>query len=148
MTQRDSKGRFSKTEGRPFKVGDRVRGYTEIGGRWKEGVITNITLWDPCQTYELGFANWISRRHKVTLLEPAPQPKAEDPKDAEIAALKAEVERLKEEAAHATYLERRAESSEAKLADIKAIIRTFKLLRGANIGSLEEAVGHALGDAA
>lgn len=130
---RDDKGRFSKAEGRPFKVGDRIRG-KRLNGEILEGEITKITLHDTAQTYELGFGRWVSKSSAI-LLEPDSQPKPDDPKDAEIATLKAEVERLtanwKDAEAQLTETEHRLNTEnhdlQAKLDDIRVIIRANEI---------------------
>lgn len=70
MSNRDSKGRFVKAK--TFNVGDNVCGYSRVQKKWLEGKITDITLGDDIQTYELGLGNWISKRHPITLLSPLP----------------------------------------------------------------------------
>src|SRR5574337_922131 len=120
---RDSKGRFSKAKARPFKVGDRIEGLRWHRDEPTSGTVTEFAA-DGDPYIESPYGGALLKRHTCRLLEPAPQPKAEDlpltfiqkaqdgavigkaygkilddpAKDAEIATLKAEVERLKKEA--------------------------------------------------
>ncbi len=81
---RDSKGRFSKAEARPFKVGDRVRSITHIYNiqgmmgeirEVREDGCCFVHFGDP-DDWEPGRSHWPDQ---MELVEPAPQPKAEDP---------------------------------------------------------------------
>lgn len=146
MSQRDAKGRFSKE----FGIGDRVVGVNCLGDK----IDTTIDRSDTSEPRWHTPRGWCYTA-KIRLAKPAPQPKAEDgwidgkdlaARDAEIERLKAEVERLDAERRTAFFgadhykascdglkkdwddAKRRAEAAEAKLADIKAIIRTFKIL--------------------
>lgn len=97
---------------RPFKVGDRVRGYRSIHQEWVEGTITKITLGDPVQTYELGFGCWV-KQGTVTLLEPAPEPKA--PASGPLAPLDPQAEKLLKEAQESLAAANRKEAEAVRI---------------------------------
>ena len=142
MSKRDSKGKFTKA--RPLKVGDHV-----CGLRWTENIPATGKITGFCSDGD-PFIEWpggsaLLKCSTVIHAKPAPQPKADDAKDAEIERLKAERD---EAYAAMRSKDQKIIEAEAKLADIKAIMRTFKLLRGAKISSIEDAVGHVLEAAA
>ena len=206
MSQRDSKGKFTKAKPRALQVGDRVRGHVgrDGCGPIMEGVVLGVDGEGDIRFRSDGDPRSLTRwahPSNLILLEPAPQPKGEEngtlfvvcrkcgrkcftaadhqnhactgakedirarfdsflrrmeeifpeagdrtelldcaaQAKAEIATLKAEVERLGIElnravasregwAKEAELHKLKLQAAEAKLADIKAIIRTFKIM--------------------
>lgn len=157
---RDSNGRFVK-KARPFQVGDRVRGRMGKDGDVKSGEII------PTEGCVKGLAGAVSvladgdagvafrtywaYTKNLTLLNPAPQPKAEEvalvsamsqmtsptvseviaAKDQEIISLKAEVERLicERDDARSEMTEnyKNYRAADDKLDDIRAIMKVDEL---------------------
>lgn len=178
---RDAKGRFSKD--RPFKVGDRVRvllhaNFTNRRGDSGE-VVSDDGDPDDQAPYTVRFNDGGHEGgFRGSELEPAPQPKAEPRRvdvdlliaerdgllamraehEAEIATLKAEVERLNarvkvlgqsEELAKLTAASacRRSDEAEAKLEDLAALLRAMNLLAQTpgEEPSFQDAMRHVLG---
>jgi hypothetical protein len=141
MSERDSRGRFTKSVARAFQVGDRVwikdhcddpSGHHGFKGEiiYDDGT-DEAPLTVRCEDGRTA----IYDHDDLELVFPAHHPKADEPladKDAEIVTLRAERDSARSEMMenYRNYREAqdRADAAEAKLADIQAIMRTFKIM--------------------
>lgn len=158
MSERDSRGRFTKPTARAFQVGARVRGLS-AQGRTVTGSVVEVEPIDysgdlPVRVQSAsGDEAWLYRG-TIHLLGPSPQPEADEllaaarceagigPDDDLVNWIKGVFERLADAGEYIAALanakealkrrekhERtRADAAEAKLADARAIMRTFKIM--------------------
>lgn len=174
MSNRDSKGRFVKAkpapEGaavRPFQVGDRVKseelffvhyGKTGTVGPPKDGYSLTVVFDGDPQAYPWGYS---CPEGALTLLEPAPQPKAEETiteagrRCNQIRAALGiaphglawdlVVDKVAEQTQQIASLQSEIGSLKAEVSDLKALLRASRIVKGICASGLDDAISRVLG---